>query len=131
MAAGFSPFLVKFTLLTFAFNPLSKYSLLVKPINNTLESVANITNEKHILLSRVGLNLMVLLFASLFPAFHKVMGFIGAALSFTIVTITPTACYLKLNPHGHVLKKVVCWLILVFGLLFMVFSTISLIISSH
>lgn len=115
------------TLLMFAFNPLTKYSLLVKPITSTLESIAGITGKTHIVGLRISVNASILLFACLCPAFHRVMGFIGAALSFTIVTITPTACYLKLNPNGHILKRMTCWTVLVFGSFFMVFSTVAIV----
>ncbi|KAJ3275611.1 hypothetical protein HDV01_007614 [Terramyces sp. JEL0728] len=107
-----------------AINPLTKYALIVHPVNSTVESLLNISSHTLTILSRTFLSFLVLLIAIIFPSFYKVMGFIGAALSFMTVVIMPTACYVRLawnnigrwNRVGHL-----C--IIVFGFGFMTFGT--------
>ncbi|KAJ3309987.1 hypothetical protein HDV04_005489 [Boothiomyces sp. JEL0838] len=107
-----------------AINPLTKYALIVHPVNSTIEGLFNIYSDTLTILSRTFLSFLVLLIAIIFPSFYKVMGFIGAALSFMTVVIMPTACYIRLSWDS------VSWwsrfahlCIIVFGFGFMTFGT--------
>ncbi|KAI8893647.1 transmembrane amino acid transporter protein-domain-containing protein [Globomyces pollinis-pini] len=126
---SYNPQLTQLALAFIALNPLTKFPMTLHPVNSTIELLLGV-EERYVTLSRSLVVLSVLCVSILFPSFHKVMGFIGAALSFLIAVILPTSCYLKLTyKEMSLLNKLTCITVLALGVGFMIFGTVGVMLS--
>jgi solute carrier family 32 (vesicular inhibitory amino acid transporter) len=126
---GYNQGLIKTTLFFIAINPLTKYALVLSPVNTALENSFGLQSNSTIILSRSLISLFALLVAIAVPQFHKVMGFIGSVLSFGIAVIFPTSCYLSLKWHDSTfLMKIAAIITLCIGIVCMAYGTVGVLL---
>lgn len=89
----------KVAIYTTIINPLAKYSLMVTPIVNALESSPLMCSPRKgfRVLIRVGLVLSTVVVALTVPFFGYLMSLVGAFFSITASVIVPCLCYLKMS----------------------------------
>lgn len=92
---GFVGVLTKISLFLLTLNPLTKYPLVLMPVNSSIEESFSIKTKQNQMISRTIVSLAALCIAVYFPMFDKVMGLIGALTSFLIALIIPIIYKLK------------------------------------
>ena len=99
------------------------------PVNTTIEGVLSL-KESQIIYSRTVVALLTGIVAVAFPIFYKVMGLMGAALSFLIAVIMPTMCFISLEWRNvNLAYKVSSVLVLACGFGFMGLGTLGVLAS--
>ncbi|KAI8641234.1 transmembrane amino acid transporter protein-domain-containing protein [Parasitella parasitica] len=106
---GYSKWVNRLAIWLIVLTPIAKYGLMMNPVSITYElwitSYANVEawckyhnwRRQFITgLGRVMASLMVILVATVFPGFDRVMSLLGALFSFGISAIFPLICYVKL-----------------------------------
>ncbi|KAJ3031322.1 UNVERIFIED_CONTAM: hypothetical protein HDU68_005064 [Siphonaria sp. JEL0065] len=103
----FNQNLTKFILVLTALNPLTKYALIMAPVNFQMEQILGIPNLSlpqsqiftpfHGILVRVFLGICAILTTIMFPTFHVLIGLVGSLFSFMIAGVLPALCYLRLG----------------------------------
>ena len=123
----FNPFLTQLVLFLTALNPLTKYALVMNPVNLFIESSAGIRSNVspfQRIVSRSFTSLIVLGLSILVPSFYRLMGLLGSCFSFTVAVIFPCLCYLKLFKGSLDLTEIVTtWFIIIFGIICAVWGT--------
>lgn len=87
--------------------PLAKTALNAKPIISTLDSITHVNTKSESfflnnfkglgrIINRIGVNMIFVALAILFPLFDKIMGMLGASIGFLVCIILPCSFYLKL-----------------------------------
>ena len=114
--------LTHLTVWLIALNPMTKYGIMMNPVNNQIEGFLAISgNAKYA--SRFLVSLSAVSVSILVPSFTKVMGLLGSCFSIGIAVIFPVSCYLhqnwaalgSLSRAGHALLLIVALCTSVFG----------------
>jgi amino acid permease len=121
----YSQNLVKMTLGLMALNPLTKFPLIMIPVNRSIEGWIGCTTSSSRKKSRCMVTTLIMVAAISVPSFLKVMGFMGASLSFLIAGVVPIACYLALKESKSCLDTAVAWIVLIFVLCMMTLGTLG------
>jgi vesicular inhibitory amino acid transporter len=124
---GYNQVLTQIALWTITLNPLTKFPLILFPVNNAIESIFRV-RPRNWIISRSLAALIVLGTAVLIPSFHTVMGFIGSTFSFFIVVLFPCYSYLILEwDRISFGEKTFLVFLLIVGLFWMVFGTLGVV----
>ncbi|KAH0452313.1 hypothetical protein IEQ34_019612 [Dendrobium chrysotoxum] len=76
--------------------PLVKYSLIIMPINISLEDQFQITGRPMSILIRTSMVISTVIIAAIVPYFAFFVGFTGSLISGMVTIIMPCLCYLKI-----------------------------------
>ncbi|CAA0828417.1 Transmembrane amino acid transporter family protein [Striga hermonthica] len=110
-------------------NPLAKYTLMVTPIVNALETrILNASRSKGLSTSiRSGLVFSTIVVAVAIPFFEDLMSLVGAFLSVTASIILPCLCFLKImgDYQRPRLESAGIWGILLMGIVVLVVGTFT------
>ncbi|TPX31938.1 hypothetical protein SmJEL517_g04840 [Synchytrium microbalum] len=100
---SFNPQLTQMTVWLVAINPMTKYPLLLSPVNTQIENTLHTTfvsayQHQGIvrIISRSIVSLLVVVIAIYYPGFTNVMALLGSGFSFTVAVVFPLLCFLKL-----------------------------------
>ncbi|CAB4376666.1 unnamed protein product [Rhizophagus irregularis] len=129
---GFNVLLNSIVIWMIVINPLSKYPLMLTPINISIEVIffkmvsvgSKFSRNVYTIISRTFVSFLILYTSIIFPEFDRAMSLLGAFFSFLISAIFPILCYLKL--FGHQLSNKT----LALNIMFLVISTIMAIIGT-
>ncbi|GBB94132.1 hypothetical protein RclHR1_00230010 [Rhizophagus clarus] len=129
---GFSVLLNSFVIWMIVINPLSKYPLMLTPINISIEVVffkivfigSKFSRTIYTIISRTFVSFLIVYTSIAFPEFDRAMSLLGAFFSFLISAIFPILCYLKIFGHQLSNKS------LAINIMFLVISTIMAIIGT-
>ncbi|KAI9346545.1 transmembrane amino acid transporter protein-domain-containing protein [Obelidium mucronatum] len=114
----FNQNLTKFILVLTALNPLTKYALIMAPVNFQMEQILGIQNlslpQSQVfapaagIIVRVVLGVCAVLTTIMFPTFHVLIGLVGSLFSFMIAGVIPAVCYLRLGTgNGYRQEEIV------------------------
>ncbi|CAN4115746.1 unnamed protein product [Withania somnifera] len=117
----------KVAIYTTLVNPIAKYCLMIKPIENTIENQLPIHYNKRVcsLLIRTALVISTAVVALAIPLFGYLMSLVGAFLSVTASVVLPCLCFLKISGiYQRVgFEQVVIVSIVIMGIAIMVVGT--------
>ncbi|KAI9013338.1 transmembrane amino acid transporter protein-domain-containing protein [Gaertneriomyces semiglobifer] len=89
--------LTQMTLWFLAINPLTKYSLAVRPVNKAVGDMLSISHNSYpSYILRIVISLGVLGLSIALPSFHRVIGLLGSVFSGTVAIIFPLLCFWRL-----------------------------------
>lgn len=121
----YSQILVKVTLGLMALNPLTKFPLIMIPVNRSIEGWIGCSTRFSRQASRFTVTTLIMITAICVPSFLKVMGFMGASLSFLIAGVVPISCYLILKEPGDRFGTIIAWMVLILVLFMMTLGTLG------
>ncbi|XP_060187610.1 amino acid transporter AVT1J-like isoform X1 [Lycium barbarum] len=117
----------KVAIYTTLVNPIAKYSLMIKPVANTIENQLPIHYNKRVynLLIRTTLVLSTVIVALAIPFFGYLMSLVGAFLSITASIVLPCLCFLKISGIYYTVgfEQVVIVGIVILGIAIMIVGT--------
>ncbi|KAI8888068.1 hypothetical protein K501DRAFT_174046 [Backusella circina FSU 941] len=135
---GYSKWINRLAVWLIVITPLAKYGLMLNPVCVTWELWTSSCDklEKWVAyhawrrklvsaLGKVSASALVILIATVFPGFDRVMSLLGALFSFGISAIFPIICYIKLFQHDISQgEKILIYLILLVSSLMAILGTI-------
>ncbi|KAI9257518.1 transmembrane amino acid transporter protein-domain-containing protein [Helicostylum pulchrum] len=135
---GYSKWINRLAIWLIVLTPLAKYGLMMNPVSVTWElwitSYANVelwckyhSWRKPFLagVGRILASAIVIMVATVFPGFDRIMSLLGALFSFGISAIFPLVCYVKLFHQDLTLKdNVLIYSILTVSIIMATFGTI-------
>jgi vesicular inhibitory amino acid transporter len=125
--AKFNWILSQFTLWLIALNPLTKYGLMLTPVNSQFEQTFPQLNKK---LAKCIISFFAILFSILIPSFTKIMGLLGCTFSFFIAVIFPLACHMKINELKSV-EYIASLFVMILGVSLAIFGTACVFAQLH
>ncbi|KAI8378893.1 transmembrane amino acid transporter protein-domain-containing protein [Choanephora cucurbitarum] len=101
LTPGYSVWINRFAVGLIVLTPIAKYGLMMNPVIMTWEvwATTRFSDRMSSFVNGVGkimLSLIVMVIATLFPGFDRVMSLLGALFSFGISAIFPLVCYMRL-----------------------------------
>ncbi|XP_055827847.1 amino acid transporter AVT1J-like [Solanum dulcamara] len=117
----------KVAIYTTLVNPIAKYSLMIKPLENSIENQLPIHYNTRMcsLIIRTGLVISTVIVALAIPFFGYLMSLVGAFLSVTASIVLPCLCFLKISGIYQTVgfEQVVIVGIVIMGIAIMVVGT--------